>query len=264
MKKYLLPLLIITTGCLNSPNEEYNDSEDLDFLEQYSLREDVQTTDSGLLYRIIEDAEGDSPDADTFSFVRYEGTSIDSTINFTTNDELDILLPEEMTNFRGLAEGVQLMSEGSVFEFVLPTNLAIRDGRVFIFEVELESYLIDPDQFLEQNVQNADITETESGLQYRVIEQAEGVTPAVDDSVRVNYTGTYTNGYVFDQSGDEPAKFLLEDVIPGFREGLGLMTVGSTFELFLPESIGYGTTPPQGILPGAVLVFEVELVEIVE
>lgn len=264
MKKFILPILFIfITGCLNSSIDEYDNTADLEFLEEYSQREDVQQTGSGLLYRVIESAEGSSPEEDQFSFVLYEGNSFDNSIDFNSDDELDILLPEAMTTFRGLAEGVQLMSPGAIFEFVLPSNLATGDGRVFIFELELDSFLQDPDQFLEENSQNEDITQTDSGLQYRVITEGEGTLPDSNDTVSVNYTGTYTNGYVFDESGNDPAEFALSNVIPGFSEGIQLMTPGSTYELFLPADIGYGTNPPQGILPGAVLVFEVELLEIV-
>lgn len=264
MKKFLLPfMLIFTTGCLNSSVDEYDDTADLEFLDEYSQRDDVQETSSGLLYRVIESGEGASPEEDLFSFVRYEGSSVDSTIDFSTNDELDILLPQSMTTFRGLAEGVELMNAGAIFEFVIPTNLATGDGRVYIFELELDSFLMDPDQFLEENAEDENITETDSGLQYRVITEGEGETPESNNTVSINYTGTYTNDYVFDDSDGEPAEFGLADVIPGFSEGIQLMTPGSTYELFVPADIGYGANPPQGILPGAVLVFEVELLEIV-
>lgn len=265
MKKVLFPLiLLISTGCLDSSVEEYDDTADLAFYEEYRQRSDVQLTDSGLLYRVIEEGEGDSPSEDLFSFVRYQGSSVDDEIVFTSNDGLDIFLPEEMTTFRGLAEGIQLMSVGAVYEFVVPSNLATGDGRVFTFNMELDSFLIDPDEFLSQNAQIEDITETNSGLQYRILEDGQGEPAQEDDVILVNYTGSYTNGFVFDESQDGPAQFSVSNVIPGFSEGLQLMTPGSVYEIFVPSDIGYGTNPPQGILPGAVLVFEIELVQIVE
>lgn len=265
MKKILFPLiLLIATGCLDSSVEEYDDTADLAFYEEFRQRNDVQRTDSGLLYRVIEQAEGDSPAEDLFSFVRYDGSSVDSEIVFSSNDELDIFLPEEMTTFRGLAEGIQLMSVGALYEFVIPSNLATGDGRIFTFNVELDSFLMDPDEFLSQNAQNEGIIETGSGLQYRIVTEGQGETPQESDVVSVNYTGSYTNGFVFDQSQDGPVQFSVSAVIPGFREALQLMAPGSVYEIFVPADIGYGTNSPQGILPGAVLVFEIELVEIVE
>lgn len=265
MKKILFPLiLLIATGCLDSSVEEYDDTADLAFYEEFRQRNDVQRTDSGLLYRVIEQGEGDSPAEDLFSFVRYDGSSVDSEIVFSSNDELDIFLPEEMTTFRGLAEGIQLMSVGALYEFVIPSNLATGDGRIFTFNVELDSFLMDPDEFLSQNAQNEGIIETGSGLQYRIVTEGQGETPQESDVVSVNYTGSYTNGFVFDQSQDGPVQFSVSAVIPGFREALQLMAPGSVYEIFVPADIGYGTNSPQGILPGAVLVFEIELVEIVE
>lgn len=264
MKKILLPLLLLlVTGCLNSSQQEYDDSGDLAFYEEFRLQEDVQQTSSGLLYRVIEPGEGDSPNEDQFSFVSYQGNSVDNSISFSTEGELDIFLPEGMATFTGLAEGIQLMSPGATYEFVLPTELATGDGRVYTFEMVLDSFLIDPDDFLTQNAQNEDVTETNSGLQYRVIQEGQGETPQETDLVLANYKGGYTNGYIFDESGGEPVQFSVNGVIPGFSEGLQLMTPGSTYEFFVPSDIGYGANPPGGILPGAVLVFEVELVEIV-
>jgi FKBP-type peptidyl-prolyl cis-trans isomerase len=267
MKQILLlsAALLLLTGCLNDSIEQYDDTADLEFYESFLQQEGVQMTDSGLLYRVVEEGEGTTPDEDNFVFVFYQGNSVDESVNFSTGDDPDILLPSTMGNFSGLGEGIQLMNTGAKYEFVIPSDLALRDGRVYFFEVELESYIIDPDQFLTQNAELEDITETDSGLQYRIVEEneEEGESPGEESTVRVNYVGSFTNGYVFDQSGSEPAEFSLGGVIPGFSEGIQLMKEGDKFELFLPASIGYGSNPPQGILPGAVLVFEVELVEVV-
>lgn len=120
--------------------------------------------------------------------------------------------------------------------------------------------------FLEQNAQRDDVTVTESGLQYRVIEQGSGATPSASDRVRVHYRGKLVDGTEFDSSyrRGQPATFPLQGVIPGFREGIMLMNVGSTYEFVMPPQLGYGNTPPPGssIYPGAVLIFEVTLLEI--
>jgi FKBP-type peptidyl-prolyl cis-trans isomerase len=264
MNKYLLLLpLLIFTACLNSPDiEPYDDTQDIAYLEQYAQQEGVIMTESGLMYRIIEEGEGNKPEDDSYVFVNYEGESVDGNDRVSSGDNVDILFPKEFQTFRGFAEGVLLMNEGAIYEMVLPSDLALGNGRVYTFEVELESFLIDPDEFLDQNRENEDITVTESGLQYRVLEEGEGDSPGPTTTVRVNYSGSYTNGYVFDQSGENPANFNLSDTIPGFSEGIQLMNVGSKYELFIPSNIGYGNTNPN-IIPGAVLVFEVELVEII-
>lgn len=121
-------------------------------------------------------------------------------------------------------------------------------------------------QFLEENAQKDGITVTESGLQYRVIEEGTGDRPAATDEVEVHYRGTLVTGEEFDSSHsrNESATFPLNRVIPGWTEGVQLMTEGSTYEFFIPSELGYGDNPPPGsIIPaGGVLIFEIELIDI--
>lgn len=120
--------------------------------------------------------------------------------------------------------------------------------------------------FLEENLEKEGVQETASGLQYKVIEEGNGASPASTDRVRVHYKGTLTDGQVFDSSyrRGEPAEFPLNRVIPGWTEGLQLMSEGAKYEFYIPSDLGYGNNPPQGsiIKPGSVLVFEVELLEV--
>jgi FKBP-type peptidyl-prolyl cis-trans isomerase len=123
-------------------------------------------------------------------------------------------------------------------------------------------------RFLEENAGRDDVNVTDSGLQYRVIEEGNGVSPTEESTVRVHYRGTLINGEEFDSSYErgEPAEFPLNRVITGWTEGLQLMQVGSKYEFFIPSELGYGNTPPPGsvIEPGSVLIFEVELLEVVD
>lgn len=123
-------------------------------------------------------------------------------------------------------------------------------------------------QFLEENAQRDDVITTDSGLQYRVIEEGDGVSPSESSRVRVHYRGTLIDGEEFDSSygRGEPAEFPLNQVIPGWTEGVQLMQEGATYEFFIPSELGYGNNPPPGspIEPGALLIFEVELLEVLE
>ena len=122
--------------------------------------------------------------------------------------------------------------------------------------------------FLEENLQNSDVNETESGLQYRVIEEGDGPKPEATNQVQVHYEGSLISDEVFDSSYErgEPVTFPLNQVIPGWTEGVQLMSVGSKYQFFIPADLAYGNNPPQGsiIKPGSVLIFEVELLDIVE
>lgn len=120
--------------------------------------------------------------------------------------------------------------------------------------------------FLEENIMNSDVFETDSGLQYRVLEEGTGARPSATDEVEVHYEGSLLSDEVFDSSYErgDPIVFPLNRVIPGWTEGLQLMTVGSKYQFFIPAELAYGNNPPPGsiIPPGAVLIFEVELLDI--
>ena len=119
--------------------------------------------------------------------------------------------------------------------------------------------------FLDENAAREEVSVTDSGLQYEVIEEADGPKPSLDDTVSVHYVGTLTDGTEFDSSiaRGEPASFPLKGVIPGWTEGLQLMNVGSKYRFVIPSDLAYGDRGAgQAIGPGETLVFEVELLEI--
>lgn len=106
---------------------------------------------------------------------------------------------------------------------------------------------------------------TESGIQYQVLTAAEGAKPKATDKVKVHYKGTTIDGKTFDSSYDrgEPAEFGLNQVIPGWTEGVQLMSVGSKYKFVIPSSLAYGDQGAgSSIGPGETLIFEVELLEI--
>jgi len=121
--------------------------------------------------------------------------------------------------------------------------------------------------FLASNKSKPGVKATASGLQYQVIEAGNGPKPAATDTVKVHYTGTLLDGTKFDSSVDrgQPAQFALNAVIPGWTEALQLMPVGSKYKLWIPSDLAYGDRGTPGpIGPNQTLVFEVELLEIVQ
>lgn len=105
---------------------------------------------------------------------------------------------------------------------------------------------------------------TPSGLIYRDLTPGTGPSPAPTDTVKVNYRGTFTDGTEFDSSykRNQPAEFVLNRVIPCWTEGVQHMKVGGKAELVCPAAIAYGDQGRPGIPPGAVLVFNIELLGI--
>lgn len=121
--------------------------------------------------------------------------------------------------------------------------------------------------FLEQNKEREEVKVTESGLQYEVLQEGDGPVPDAEDRVRVHYHGTLIDGTVFDSSVDrgEPAVFGVGQVITGWTEALKMMPVGSKWKIYLPAELAYGERGAGGdIGPNETLIFEVELLEIVE
>ena len=122
---------------------------------------------------------------------------------------------------------------------------------------------IENNRFFENNKKNKNVITTASGLQYEVLRQGSGAKPKATDKVKVHYHGTLIDGNVFDSSVErgEPIEFELNKVIPGWTEGVQLMSVGSKFKFFIPPALGYGSRSMGKITPNSVLIFEVELLD---
>ncbi|PKQ65080.1 hypothetical protein BZG02_04425 [Labilibaculum filiforme] len=123
------------------------------------------------------------------------------------------------------------------------------------------------EKFLEENKSKEGIVVTESGLQYRIINEGTGEKPLATDKVSVHYKGTTIDGTEFDSSykRNEPATFAANRVIKGWTEALQLMPVGSKWELFIPSNLAYGPRAMGAdIKANETLIFEVELLEIVK
>ena len=122
----------------------------------------------------------------------------------------------------------------------------------------------DGEAFLVANKEREGVKVTDSGLQYEVIKMGKGKKPAATDRVKVHYHGTLIDGTVFDSSVErgEPIVFGLNQVIPGWTEGVQLMPVGSKFKFYIPQELGYGAQNAGSIPPYSTLIFEVELLGI--
>ena len=134
-------------------------------------------------------------------------------------------------------------------------------------EEEFNDVKVAGEKFLEENKTKEGVTVTESGLQYIVMKEGTGEKPTAASKVRVHYHGTLIDGTVFDSSVErgEPTEFGVTQVIKGWTEGLQLMPVGSKYKFFIPQDLAYGFQQRgEKIKPFSALVFEVELIDIVQ
>lgn len=130
-----------------------------------------------------------------------------------------------------------------------------------------EKNLKDGKEFLATNKTKEGVKTTETGLQYFVTRPGTGKSPQATDVVKVHYSGMLLDGKVFDSTaGKEPAEIPVNRVIPGWSEALQKMKVGDKWRVYIPSNLGYGAQGPPGgpIPPFATLIFDVELLEIVQ
>ncbi|MFU8830765.1 MAG: FKBP-type peptidyl-prolyl cis-trans isomerase [Wenzhouxiangella sp.] len=176
--------------------------------------------------------------------------------------DLDLLVEALRASYQG--EETRLTQEEALAErdrFMQRRQQELEQEQTREAEVNIQ----EGQAFLAENRERDDVMETESGLQYRIVEAGEGASPEATDRVTVHYRGALIDGTEFDSSyaRQEPATFALNQVIPGWTEGVQLMREGATYEFFIPSHLAYGEQGRPGpIGPNATLVFTVELIEV--
>jgi len=167
-----------------------------------------------------------------------------------------------------LDEGKPLLSDEQRLQVREAFSTRLQARRAAEMEAKAKGNLAAGEAFLAANAEKPGVQTTASGLQYQVLTQGKGPKPAADAIVKVHYKGSLLDGTEFDSSYErkEPATIPLNQVVPGWQEGIALMPVGSKYTLWIPSKLAYGEqgTPGGPIGPNATLVFEVELLEIVE
>jgi len=188
------------------------------------------------------------------------GISVGKSLQTSGMDEL---------NYAALSKGFEdALSDGEAEIDPMAANTIIQGYMQDLQTRKADENLEVGRAFLEENKAQENVQTTESGMQYIVLEEGTGPSPEPTDEVRVHYTGTTIDGTVFDSSVErgEPAVFVLNRVIPGWTEALQMMKVGGKWKIFLPTELAYGANPRPGgaIQPNEALIFEVELLEIIE
>lgn len=116
-----------------------------------------------------------------------------------------------------------------------------------------------------ENAAREGVTTTESGLQYEVLREGDGASPTTENDVRLHYRGTLIDGTEFDASyGGDPAVFPAGGLIQGFTEALLLMQEGAHYRIVIPSEIAYGPNGSGSIGPNSTLIFEIELLEVIQ
>lgn len=148
-------------------------------------------------------------------------------------------------------------------------NVANRQMAFYHEDLMMKKYgdnKIAGEKFLAENAKKDSVKTLPSGVQYKELVKGDGPIPTADQKVKVNYEGWTIDGNVFDSSykRKKPATFACSQVIPGWTEALTHMTVGSTWEIYIPQELAYGDREQSNIKPYSALIFKVELISIEE
>lgn len=165
----------------------------------------------------------------------------------------------------GLSDAKPEMSEEELRQVITSVQQEIRQKQIQEREAAANENKTQGETFMAENAKKEGVVALPDGLQYKILTAGQGKKPAETDTVLCNYRGTFLNGTEFDSSAraGKPVPFEVKNVIPGFREALQLMPVGSKWQLFVPSNLAYGERGAANVIgPNATLIFEVELVGI--
>jgi FKBP-type peptidyl-prolyl cis-trans isomerase FklB len=175
-------------------------------------------------------------------------------------------------DFDKLVQGLQdaihakepLLSTEEMRTLIVDLKKRARDVQMRKIQEQIVENAKESEKFLAENKKKDGVKTTASGLQYKVLKEGDGVTPAPEDFVTVNYRGTFIDGTEFDSSyaKGEPIRVQADGVIKGWTEALAMMKTGDKWQLFVPPLLGYGRGGTGRIPPNKVLVFEMELLSV--
>lgn len=239
---------------------------------------DAEKTASGLASKVLKPGDGGAkPTAEAVVEVHYTGWQSSDGTMFDSSRQRGQTLKFPLNRvIRGWTEGLQLMTRGESRRLWIPAEMAYgetpsRPGAPagqLVFDVELVDFKepVKVETPSDVAAAPADAQKTASGLAWKVLTPGNGAKPTAASMVKVHYSGWTTDGKMFDSSvrRGEPAVFPLGGVIKGWTEGVQLMQVGEKARFWIPAEMAYGVKPTRPGAPAGMLVFDIELLEIVE
>ena len=188
-------------------------------------------------------------------------------ISYANGYELGKQIPPEMDVaqfIKGIEDAVAKKPMVFSQQELIQASMAYQQEALHKAEQKSQSAVAEGKAFLAENAKKPGVVTTSSGLQYQVLKEGTGKQPTASSQVTVHYEGRLINGSVFDSSiaRHEPATFVLNQVIPGWTEGVQLMKEGAKYRFFIPAELGYGAQEAGSIPPNSTLIFEVELIKV--
>ncbi|MDA3892417.1 MAG: FKBP-type peptidyl-prolyl cis-trans isomerase [Salinivirgaceae bacterium] len=239
----------------------------------------IQKSSENLNYYIVKKGNGPLAKNDDVAYIHYSGFLPDGSLFDSSHKKKNPVRVTIGINqlFKGLDIGLMLMNKGSKLQLIVPSELAYGEkgfGNIvppntnITFDVEMVD-LKTPPTITKWNTADKEVKETLSGLKYIVIEQGKGDSINTENIVKVNYSGFFTDGKLFDSSLKrfEPIEFPvgIGAVIDGWDEGILLMHKGAKFELIVPSKLAYGEEGMPPLIPeNTDLIFDIEIIEVIK
>lgn len=180
--------------------------------------------------------------------------------------EMGIALDETAlkAGFEDALQNTLQFNEAQIDTISQQSDKSLRAAQRVYEQAEAAKKLAEGKAYLAQNAKREGVISTDSGLQYEVITQGSGISPKIEDRVKVHYRGTLLNGTEFDSSfkRSKPSVFPLNSVIKGWSEGLLNMQEGASHRLYIPSDLAYGAIQAGDIPPNSVLIFDIDLIEV--
>ncbi len=271
--KYFISLMLLVTFFSCNKDDSTNslnqtEADIIQYVENNNLN--AQNTNSGVHYIIEEQGTGKKATRDGYVTLTYKGYLLDGTV-FDLSKEEGVTL-DLLAVIPGFAEGITYFNEGGKGKILIPPSLAygnsgasniIPGGAVVIFDIEVKSVFNaqTEDDILEYLLNNnLQAERTDTGVYYIVETLGEGDEITENSSVTVKYTATLTTGIEFDKSSDTGSNFNLQNVIPGFAEGISLFKKGGKGKLIIPPNLAYGSNGVVNVVPrNAIVIFDFEI-----
>ena len=274
--KYFISLLLVITfiSCNDDDDETQNlgqsEADIIEYIENNNI--DATRTTNGAYYVIDEQGEGDTATSDAYLRINYTGYFLDGEQFDTSGTEAATF--DLLAVIPGFAESVVYFNTGSKGTLFIPPSLAYGDsgvsnlipgGAVLIFDIEIVE-ITNPqteDDIIDYLSENELVAErSNSGLYYIIEEEGTGNDITESSIVTVAYKGTFLSGTEFDSSSNIGVQFNLEEVIPGFAEGISYFKEGGKGTLYLTPELGYGSEETTSIPRNSVLIFDIEVISL--
>jgi FKBP-type peptidyl-prolyl cis-trans isomerase len=243
---------LICSNAYALPNTEKKKEERAEFITQIDPKSEIKVIEVDT----IKDLDNPKSLEDKFSYA-YSYLLYLSTLS----QNLDINAEYYAKGAIDAAEGKALFNEQEIVEIIQEMQQQMLNRAQKLQQIEADNNLEKAEEFLVENAKNKEVFETGSGLQYRVIREGLGKPPTVEDRVVVQYQ-IYTQDEVLLLKSDGAKNFELDSLVPGFIEGIELMNAGAKYRFFVHPRLAYGMEGTNDIPPNSLLIFDVELKQI--